>query len=88
MGLRLIVDIGAVLLTLAYCLGLGIPFLLVALGVARGVNTMGWARRNRLLLQRLGGIMLIIIGLLLATGLWTQMMSWFQSSMPVYELPI
>lgn len=78
----------AVLLTLAYCLGLGIPFLLVALGVARGVNTMGWARRNRLLLQRLGGIMLIIIGLLLATGLWTQLMSWFQASMPVYELPI
>ncbi|WP_421083321.1 cytochrome c biogenesis CcdA family protein [Rothia nasimurium] len=78
----------AIVLTLAYCLGLGIPFLLVALGVARGVTTMGWARRNHLLLQRLGGAMLIIIGLLLATGLWTAMMSWFQATMPVYTLPI
>lgn len=78
----------AIFLTLAYCLGLGVPFLLVALGVARGVTAMGWARRNRLLLQRLGGGMLIVIGLLLASGLWARMMSWFQATMPVYELPI
>lgn len=78
----------AILLTLAYCLGLGIPFLLVALGVSRGVNTLGWARRHRLLLQKLGGAMLILIGILLATGAWTSMMSWFQATMPVYQLPI
>lgn len=78
----------AILLTLAYCLGLGIPFLLVALGVSRGANTLGWARRNRMLLQKLGGAMLILIGILLATGAWTSMMSWFQATMPVYQLPI
>ncbi|ORC16386.1 MULTISPECIES: cytochrome c biogenesis CcdA family protein [Rothia] len=78
----------AIVLTLAYCLGLGIPFLLVALGVARGVSTMNWARKHRLLLQRLGGGMLILIGVLLASGIWTAMMSWFQATMPVYELPI
>ncbi|MFW0118538.1 cytochrome c biogenesis CcdA family protein [Rothia sp. CCM 9417] len=78
----------AILLTLAYCLGLGIPFLLVALGISRGVNTLGWARRHRLLLQKLGGAMLILIGILLATGAWTSMMSWFQATVPVYQLPI
>lgn len=78
----------AIILTLAYCLGLGVPFLLVALGVSRGVNSLGWARRHRLLLQQLGGAMLILIGILLATGVWTSLMSWFQASMPVYQLPI
>lgn len=78
----------AILLTLAYCLGLGVPFLLVALAVSRGVNALGWARRHRLALQRFGGGMLIVIGLLIATGAWTALMSWFQAAMPVYELPI
>lgn len=78
----------AIFLTLAYCLGLGVPFLLVALGISRGVATMGWAKKHRLLLQRLGGAMLILIGLLLVTGLWTRMMSWFQATMPVYTLPL
>lgn len=78
----------AMILTLAYCLGLGLPFLLVALGVAQGVNSLGWARRHRLLLQRLGGGMLIVIGILLATGLWTALTSWVQAALPVYELPI
>lgn len=78
----------AIVLTLAYCLGLGIPFLLVALGISRGVNTMGWAKKHRLFLQRIGGGMLVIIGILIATGLWNSMMSWTQANMPVYELPI
>lgn len=78
----------AIALTLAYCLGLGVPFLLVALAVSRGVNTLGWLRKHKLTLQRLGGLMLIIIGVLIATGAWTSMMSWFQATMPVYELPI
>lgn len=78
----------AVVLTLAYCLGLGIPFLLVALGVSRGVNTMGWAQRHKLGLQRAGGVMLLMIGALIATGLWNRLMSWFQAVMPTYQLPI
>jgi cytochrome c-type biogenesis protein len=78
----------AMALTLAYCLGLGIPFMLVALGLSRGVNTMGWAKRHRLALQRAGGVMLMVIGFLIATGIWTQFISWTQAVMPVYELPI
>ena len=78
----------AIVLTLAYCLGLGVPFLLVALAVSRGVNTLSWLRKHKLTLQRLGGLMLIFIGLLIATGAWTSMMSWLQATMPVYQLPI
>lgn len=78
----------ALILTLAYCLGLGIPFLLVALGISRGVNRVGWAHRHKLALQRAGGIMLILIGLLIASGLWNRLLSWFQATMPTYQLPL
>lgn len=78
----------ALILTLAYCLGLGLPFLLVALGISRGVNRFSWARRHQLLLQRLGGGMLMVIGLLIASGAWNALIAWFQAVMPVYDLPI
>lgn len=78
----------AIMLTLAYCLGLGIPFMLVALALNRGVNAMGWAKRHRGMLQRAGGLLLILIGLLIATGIWTSFISWTQAVLPVYELPI
>ena len=78
----------AVVLTLAYCLGLGVPFLLVAWGMGRGVSTLAWARKHRLGIQRVGGAVLILIGVLLMTGLWTDLMSWIQAALPAYELPI
>ena len=48
----------AVVLTFAYCLGLGVPFLLVAYFAARGVNTTGWASTHKRGIQRAGGAML------------------------------
>ncbi|GGH61062.1 cytochrome c biogenesis CcdA family protein [Rothia aerolata] len=78
----------AIILTTAYCLGLGIPFLLVALGIARGATTFSWVRKHHLLLQRIGGIVLIVIGAMMASGIWMKMMSWFQATLPTYELPI
>ncbi|MDO4916411.1 MAG: cytochrome c biogenesis CcdA family protein [Rothia sp. (in: high G+C Gram-positive bacteria)] len=78
----------AIILTLAYCLGLGIPFMVVALGITRGVSTFGWAKRHHRALQRAGGAILVIIGLMMATGAWNALMSWVQSTLPTYELPI
>ena len=78
----------AILLTLMYCLGLGIPFLLVALGITRGVSTFNWAKRHHRLLQQIGGFVLIIIGLMMATGAWNALISWVQSTLPTYTLPI
>ena len=69
----------AVVLTLAYCLGLGVPFILIALALRRGVGAMSFFRRHRLTLQRVGGAVLVLIGLAMATGVWSALVSWIQS---------
>ena len=66
---------GAVL-SVAYCLGLGLPFLLIALGVQRSGGALAFLRRHRLAISRTGGGLLVLIGLALVTGLWGE---WTQS---------
>lgn len=61
------------LLGVAYCIGLGVPFLLVALGLGSSERMMDFLRRHRLAALRIGGGMLVLVGLLLVTGLWTQL---------------
>jgi cytochrome c-type biogenesis protein len=58
------------LLTFAYCLGLGLPFVLFGVGARWMLGTLGWARRHYRLVMRLGGGMLVVLGVLLVTGLW------------------
>jgi cytochrome c-type biogenesis protein len=58
------------LLGVAYCIGLGVPFLLVALGLQSSERMMDFLRRHRLAALRIGGGMLVLIGLLLVSGLW------------------
>ena len=69
----------AVVLTAAYCLGLGVPFILIALALRRGMGAMSFFRRHRLTLQRVGGAVLVLIGLAMATGVWSALVSWVQS---------
>ena len=59
-----------VVLGIAYCLGLGVPFLLVALGLQSSQRMLGFLRRHRLAIMRVGGGLLVLIGLALVTGLW------------------
>lgn len=66
------------LLAVAYCLGLGIPFLLMALFFERSGRMLGWLRRHRLALMRVGGGLLVVLGVLLVTGLWQAMTSAMQ----------
>lgn len=61
----------AVLLGLAYCVGLGIPFLLVALGFGWVTGSMAFFRRHIRAINIIGGALLIAIGLLMVSGLWT-----------------
>lgn len=76
-------------LTLFYCLGLGVPFLLIALGARRGVGALDFFRRHRRSLQRAGGALLIVLGLLMVTGVWGfwvgQLQDWFANEvrMPI-----
>jgi cytochrome c-type biogenesis protein len=59
-------------LAAAYCLGLGLPFVLVAAGFGRGMRALDVLRRHRVALTRAGGALLVVVGLLLVTGLWNQ----------------
>jgi len=60
-----------VVLGVAYCLGLGVPFLLVALGLQSSQRMLGFLRRHRLAILRVGGGLLVAIGLALVSGLWS-----------------
>jgi len=72
-----------VILAVAYSLGLGIPFLLLAAWMERSRAVLGWLRRHRLALMRVGGAMLVVLGVLLVTGLWgqitTQLQEWIDA---------
>lgn len=68
------------LLSVAYSLGLGIPFILVALGLGRVTSTLDVVRRHARLVSRLGGALLILIGVLLLTGTWDQWMNDLRAS--------
>jgi cytochrome c-type biogenesis protein len=59
---------------------LGIPFLLLAFGSARAVQGLGWLRRNTRAIQVFGGVLLIIVGLALVTGLWADFISWVRDA--------
>lgn len=58
------------LLSFVYCLGLGLPFIVAALAYRRMLGTIGWVRRHQQWVTRLGGLMLITVGVLLLTGWW------------------
>jgi cytochrome c-type biogenesis protein len=59
-----------VVLAAAYCLGLGLPFLLIAAGFQRWGRFSAALRRRQRLIQLLGGAMLLAVGVLLVTGVW------------------
>jgi cytochrome c-type biogenesis protein len=59
-------------LAAAYCIGLGLPFLLVALAFRKAFGAMGWMKRHYVLLVRIGGGMLVLLGVLMVTGAWQE----------------
>ncbi|GFZ96281.1 cytochrome c biogenesis CcdA family protein [Nesterenkonia alkaliphila] len=77
------------LLVFVYCLGLGVPFILISLGMQRGMRALDFFKRHKVTVMRAGGAMLILIGVLMATGIWNTwvwaLQDWFQSEivMPI-----
>jgi cytochrome c-type biogenesis protein len=67
------------LLAFVYALGLGVPFLIVAFAFQRGVTIFGFARRHARLITRIGGLMLITVGVLEVTGVWANAIHWLQA---------
>lgn len=78
----------ASLLGVAYSLGLGIPFLLLALGFGWATRAVGFVRRHIRVVNIIGGVLLIVLGVLMATGIWTEIMSRLTAVMSSVILPI
>ncbi|HVB43352.1 MAG TPA: cytochrome c biogenesis protein CcdA [Streptosporangiaceae bacterium] len=77
------------LLAFVYGLGIGIPFLIVAFAVDRGVALFGFARRHARVITQVGGLLLIVVGLAEVTGAWSIAMSWLQTHwLAGYTTPI
>lgn len=69
----------ALVLGTAYSLGLGLPFLLVAAGLGWVSGVSRWLRRHFLIVQRIGGGLLVLTGLLMVAGLWAELTAWLQT---------
>jgi len=69
----------AVILAGAYCLGLGVPFLLIALGLGWVTQGVGWLKRHLRTLNIAGGVVLMAIGTAMVFGLWQIWMSSLQA---------
>jgi cytochrome c-type biogenesis protein len=69
------------LLIAVYCLGLGVPFLLIALGARWAVRATDWVRRHGRQVQIFGGALLLIVGVLLVTGVWGDLMGWLRNEL-------
>ena len=76
------------MLSVAYSLGLGIPFLVAGLAFRRTLGAVKWVRRHQVWVTRIGGMMLIVVGLLLVTGLWDQWVADLRSVVTGFEVPV
>src|SRR5215467_3044434 len=77
------------ILTFAYGLGLGIPFLIVALAFERGVTAFGFARRHARAFSVAGGAMLVAVGVLEVTGAWSSALLWLKTHwISSYQSPL
>jgi cytochrome c-type biogenesis protein len=78
----------AALLGLAYSLGLGIPFILITLGFGWATRSVAFLRRHIRAVNIIGGILLIVLGVLMVTGVWSTAMAQLQGVMTSVPLPL
>lgn len=68
-----------IVLIVAYCAGLGLPFIALAYGSDRAVGTLDWVRRHTRTIQLIGGLTLIAVGVALTSGVWGWFTSWLRA---------
>ncbi|HEX6969039.1 MAG TPA: cytochrome c biogenesis protein CcdA [Micromonosporaceae bacterium] len=78
----------AAVLAVAYCLGLGLPFIVFGLGFQRFLGVFRAVRRNGRWVTRVGAALLILVGLALVTGGWQSFLIWLQTNVGVGEVSI
>ena len=66
------------LLAGVYALGLGLPFVVLGLAYTRALGAIAFVRRHQAWVTRIGGLMLVVVGLLLVSGLWDSAVTWIQ----------
>lgn len=76
------------LLSFVYCLGLGLPFIALGLAFRYAAGTVKWFRNHSELIMRIGGVMLVFVGLLLVTGIWSDVTIWIRTLVPGFETPL
>lgn len=76
------------LLSFAYSVGLGLPFILAAFGIERAFKAFAWARRHAQTVMRVGGFLLILVGLLEVTGLWARLIVELQVVVANWQVPL
>lgn len=69
-------------LALFYCLGLGLPFVVAALATEWMAGISSWLRRHAKVIGRIGGVLLIVIGVMEVTGLWHSFVLYLQTHLP------
>lgn len=82
------VSVRGAALGFVYALGLGVPFVLFGLAFKRMARTLGFLRRNARRLQIAGGVMLVIVGGAVATGLWQDFIFWLRPMISGFETPL
>jgi len=73
------------LLSAVYSIGLGLPFILLALLFTRTARALDFIKRHYEWVMRIGGLMLIFVGILLVSGAWTQFTIWLRVTLPNFE---
>jgi cytochrome c-type biogenesis protein len=76
------------LLSVAYCIGLGLPFLVIGLAMERGLEALAWARRNTRAIQVVGGVSMILLGVLMVTGVWGSLTIAMRGWVSGFEVPL
>jgi cytochrome c-type biogenesis protein len=70
------------MLAFVYCLGLGLPFVVAALATEWMATVSTWLRRHNRAIGRVGGILLILIGIAEISGAWNTFVVWLQVHVP------
>ena len=76
------------LLAFVYALGLGVPFMVAALAMGRFSRAISWVRRHQRGVQVAGGVMMIMVGLAMVTGLWDTVTGWLYTLASNWGTPI
>lgn len=78
---------GAVL-SFAYSMGVGIPFMLAAASLGRGLRRFGWARSHGHRITQIGGVFLVLLGVLQVTGAWGAVLSALRGTITGFTVPL